>query len=186
MRINNRRKQAGFVLAVSMIFLIIMTMLAVTAIKKATMDEKVSGNLRAQNLAFDAAEKALRFCESNIELAAGDTEMCKMKLGATVLVIPPTRPYRDDDVNANFPIEWSNMDNWNERGPNNAVRLNGINAVPNVAMQPQCMIERWEMPSNRGEYPGEQFYPYVITARGVGSTATAVVWLQEVLRCGNY
>jgi len=186
MRINNRRKQAGFVLAVSMIFLIVMTMLAVTAIKKATMDEKVSGNLRAQNLAFDAAEKALRFCESNIELAAGDTEICKMKLGATVLVIPPTRPYRDDDVNANFPIEWSNMDNWNERGPNNAVRLNGINAVPNVATQPQCMIERWEIPSNRGEYPGDQFYPYVITARGAGSTGTAVVWLQEVIRCGNY
>ena len=186
MKINNRRKQTGFVLAISMIFLIVMTMLAVTAIKKATMDEKVSGNLRAQNLAFDAAEKALRFCESNIELAAGDKEMCNLKETATVSVISPTRSYRDDDINANFPIEWANMDNWNERGPNNAVRLNGINAVPNVATQPQCMIERWEMPSTRGEYPGEQFYPYVITARGVGSTGTAVVWLQEVLRCGNY
>ncbi len=70
MRNNFRAKQNGFVLAISMIFLIVMTMLAVTAIKKATMDEKVTGNLRAHDLAFHAAEKALRFCESNLDFSS--------------------------------------------------------------------------------------------------------------------
>jgi type IV pilus assembly protein PilX len=184
MTLNYRQKQAGFVLAISMIFLIVMTMLAVTAIKKATMDEKVTGNLRSQNLAFEAAEKALRFCESTLNLAAGSPKICQSKPGSTVPIYMTTRPYQSEDVTANFPEAWANDDNWFERGPNNAVRLSGVNIIPNVVTQPQCMIERWSMPDSRSNAM-EDFSPFVVTARGVGSVATAVVWLQEVIRCGN-
>lgn len=181
MRNNFRAKQNGFVLAISMIFLIVMTMLAVTAIKKATMDEKVTGNLRAHDLAFHAAEKALRFCESNLELAVGSLKMCQLRVGSTIIVAPSTKQPDMSDVTKNFPDQWTNTANWKNAGPHNATTLAGVNVIANVFSQPQCMIERWEMPNERGR----EFYPYVITARGVGSVDSAVVWLQEVIRCGN-
>lgn len=176
-------RQSGFVLAVSMIFLLVMTMLAVTAIRKATLGEKITGNLRMQDIAFQAAEKALRFCESNLVLTAGDTGMCQPADGATVAVIPSTLAPNAADVTANFPTAWQNMDNWKSSGLTSATTLSGPNVMENVAAQPQCMIERWEMPNSSQERQG--FDPYVITARGVGSVDTAVVWLQEVIRCGN-
>lgn len=184
MKSNFRQRQAGFVLAISMIFLIVMTMLAVTSIKKATMDEKVTGNLRSQNLAFEAAEKALRFCKSTLNLAAGSPKICTSKPDSIVPVYITTRPYQSENVTANFPEAWANYDNWFERGPNNAVRLSGVNVIPNVVTQPQCMIERWSMPGKRGDATHD-FSPFVVTARGVGNVANAVVWLQEVIRCGN-
>jgi type IV pilus assembly protein PilX len=181
MRPNLRHKQAGFVLAVSMIFLIVMTMLAVTAIKKSTLDEKISNTLRAQDLAFQAAEKALRFCERQIMLDIAVKEICTMRnpafrvnKGANIPPADSTNPM------ANFPMEWANMANWAEGAANGANRLDGVDKLPNVASQPQCMIERWET------LGGESRWPYVITARGVGSSDTAVVWLQAILRCGTY
>lgn len=176
-----KRQQNGFVLVVSMIFLIIMTMLAVTAIKKATLDEKVTGNLRAQDLAFQAAEKALRFCESNLVLAVGSLQMCQLRTGATVQVIPSKKEPDITDVTRNFPDEWSKAANWTGGGEFPATQLAGVNQISNVVEQPRCMVERWEIPNDRGK----DFYPYVITARGIGSVNTAVVWLQEVIRCGN-
>ncbi|MBC3874615.1 pilus assembly PilX family protein [Undibacterium flavidum] len=182
MRFNFIHRQQGFVLVVSMIFLIIMTMLAVTAIKKATMDEKVTSNLRAQDMAFQAAEKALRLCESSLILEIGDTNICKSRIGSTIPVIPSTRPSDVTNVNSNFPNQWSVASNWQDSGgAYPATRLIGASQLPNVVEQPRCMIERWEIPNERGK----DFYPYVITARGVGSSSTAVVWLQEIIRCGN-
>ena len=108
-----RKKEGGFVLAVSMIFLVVMTVLAITAIRKATLDEKVSGNLRAQEVAFQAAEKALRFCERVIDLAAGSTTICQTRNNTiTVYENPAGVEYNDEDVRQNFPTRWNQIANW--------------------------------------------------------------------------
>jgi type IV pilus assembly protein PilX len=180
MRELNLNRRRGFVLPVSMIFLIVMTMLAVTAIKKATLDEKVSMNLRAQDLAFQAAEKALRFCEQQLDLAVGSTKSCTTKNGVDILATGEPDPL---NPMSSFPMGWANMDNWADGAANGAVRLAGVNSIPNVSTQPQCMIERWAIPSRESK---SDRYPYVITARGVGSMNTAVVWLQAIVRCGNF
>jgi type IV pilus assembly protein PilX len=178
MKIGKNKNQRGFVLPVSMIFLIVMTMLAVTAIRKATMDEKIGGNLRAQESAFQAAEKALRFCERAIDLAAGSTTMCQMRAGSTVTVLPIDKEYRDADVKENFPEGWRVPSIWTSA---NAVTVSGVDELKGVASQPQCIVERWPLPGR-----DQNSWPYVITARGVGSVNTAVVVLQEIIRCGNY
>lgn len=171
-------KQRGFVLPVSMIFLIVMTMLAITAIRKSTLDEKVVGNLRAQESAFQAAEKALRFCERQIDLAAGSTNMCRLRPGSTVQIPANEVETNHDDVMANFPVRWKDKTVWNSAI---ALTVTGADQISGVASQPQCIIERWPL-QGRDQYS----YPYVITARGVGTVDTAVVMLQEIIRCGNY
>lgn len=175
---RNSAKQKGFVLPVSMIFLIVMTLLAVTAIRKSTMDEKVVGNLKAQESAFQAAEKGLRFCERQLDLAAGSTTMCQKRSGSNLQEVPNTQDSNTDDVKASFPIGWKDKTVWES---SYALTVSGSDMINGVASQPQCIAERWPIPGR-----GSANYPWVITARGVGSVDTAVVMLQEIIRCGNY
>lgn len=52
--------QRGATLIISLLILLVMTLIGVTAIQTTTMEEKMAGNMRDQNLAFQAAEAALR------------------------------------------------------------------------------------------------------------------------------
>lgn len=52
--------QKGAVLVVSLIILLLMTLVGITAMQVSTVQEKMASNLREQNIAFQAAEAALR------------------------------------------------------------------------------------------------------------------------------
>ena len=53
-------KQNGTVLIISMIILLIMTIIGLSSMRSTIMEEKMSQNVRDTNLAFEAAEAALR------------------------------------------------------------------------------------------------------------------------------
>ncbi len=53
-------RQRGVVLVTGLIFLVMMTLLGVTAMQTTMLEEKMAGNLRDEILAFQAAEAALR------------------------------------------------------------------------------------------------------------------------------
>lgn len=61
-----RKKQGGAVLAVGLVFLVLLTLLGVTAMQVTGMEERMAGNLRDRNLAFQAAEFALREGEESV------------------------------------------------------------------------------------------------------------------------
>ncbi len=161
-RIINRNRQRGFVLITSLIFLVVMTLLAATAIRRSTLGEKLSNNMREQNLAFQAAEVALRFCQTGYE---ADPK--------TITPIPA--------IAEGMPTMWDNINHWHD-GSGIAIKLPD-NTVRNVAQQPQCLIEEWDMAPGIGR--SSKGAVNLITARGVGSTTNAVVWLQVTLRDGN-
>lgn len=52
--------QKGVVLITGLVFLVMMTILGVTAMQNTVLEERMAGNLRDENLAFQAAEAALR------------------------------------------------------------------------------------------------------------------------------
>ena len=56
----------GSVLLVSLVLLLVMTVAGLTGVKMATLDEKVSGNYQDQQMAFYAAEAALKEAEQFI------------------------------------------------------------------------------------------------------------------------
>lgn len=58
--VNTRRRERGSVLAVTLLFLVILMLLAVTAMTSANMEERMAGNARDTAIAFQAAEAALR------------------------------------------------------------------------------------------------------------------------------
>jgi type IV pilus assembly protein PilX len=59
--------QAGAALVTGLIFLVILTLLGITAMQTSTMEERMSGNARDRNIAFQAAEAALRDAERDIK-----------------------------------------------------------------------------------------------------------------------
>jgi type IV pilus assembly protein PilX len=182
MLLTKRFSQSGFVLPTALIFLIIMTLIAITAIRRATSDEKISGNIRTQNIAFQAAESALRFCQRDLE-ASAPGGFLPLDAGVTMTasqipVLQYALPSGASPINPPMPSIWQDKANWTNV---NAFTL-PANTIINVTTQPQCMIEEWPF-QLAGK--AEVKKAYVITARGIGSVDTSVVWLQVIIRPGS-
>lgn len=59
--------QSGVVLIVSLIMLLLLTIIGVAGVQSTSLEEKMAGNKRDRNLAFQSAEAALRAGEARIE-----------------------------------------------------------------------------------------------------------------------
>jgi len=60
------RSQAGAVLIVSLVLLLVLTILGVAGVQNTTMEERMAGNYRDRFSAFQAAEAALRIGERTV------------------------------------------------------------------------------------------------------------------------
>ncbi len=63
----NRGRQTGAVLIVSLVFLLVITMLAVGSMQNTMLEEKMAGNTSDRNLAFQSTESAIREAEVLVE-----------------------------------------------------------------------------------------------------------------------
>jgi type IV pilus assembly protein PilX len=59
-RCSHAGGQRGSALVVALVFLLLMTMLGISAMQGSNLQERMAGNLRDRNMAFQAAEAALR------------------------------------------------------------------------------------------------------------------------------
>lgn len=64
------RRQRGAVLVVSLVILLVITMIAAGSMRGTILEEKMAGNTRDRNLAFQAAESAVREAEIFIDSVA--------------------------------------------------------------------------------------------------------------------
>lgn len=60
------KRQTGVVLVIGLVFLLIMTIIGVTAIRSSTMQERMAGNASDRNLVFQFAEAALQQGEDEV------------------------------------------------------------------------------------------------------------------------
>jgi type IV pilus assembly protein PilX len=58
------QQQQGVVLIITLLILLLLTVIGVNAMQTNTQEEKMAGNMRDRNLAFEAAEAALRDAEA--------------------------------------------------------------------------------------------------------------------------
>ena len=63
--------QSGAVLIISLIMLLLLMLIGTTSMQSTSLEEKMAGNSRDQNLAFQSAEAALRAGEARIETSDG-------------------------------------------------------------------------------------------------------------------
>ena len=72
---SSRRRSRGVVLVVALILLAVIGISSAMAMRLSVFGDIVSKNMRAQNLALQSAELALRFCERQVALDPGSVPM---------------------------------------------------------------------------------------------------------------
>jgi type IV pilus assembly protein PilX len=153
------RANHGIVLPLSLVMLVMITLLAVVAIRGVTTEERIAANLRSSSVGFEMAELALRHCEEIVwNGAAGAVRLDDVKFVEST----PLGTRWDPPSSAN--------PNWSD--PRALIPP----SVPPGVAAPRCMIE--EALGDSGGYTirfarGTRPTMYVVTARGFGdNTAT--------------
>lgn len=176
-------RQRGIVLIMALILLIMISLIATVAIRRATTGEQVSKGLRTQTVAFQAAETALRFCEDQI--------LKNTKVTSGTRTLEPA-DYPEDRRSS--PSLWKTRANW-ELSTGKAVAIdtavvNSTDAAARTlkdAVLPRCMVERLWLPSE----DGAEVEAFLITAVGYSPDyrtnakgtpdSGSEVWLQSTI-----
>lgn len=170
-RCAGRRFEGGTVLVVGLVFLLLMTLIGVTAFSVATQEERMAGNTRDRLRAFEAAEQALRECERYLSsplppvLSADGAAERGMYEAPDVDRSPPEKE------------KWETIA-W-DTDPTRQ-----LNGVPDVAEQPRCIVQRLARArssdaSLRAEAALAPALAYQVTGRGVGVNRSTVAVLQS-------
>ena len=79
MRISLQQRQAqrGMVLLVSLVFLLLLTLIGLSSMQSANLQEKMAGSVSLRNQSFQAAEAALRVGESAVQLDSYSLAVCR-------------------------------------------------------------------------------------------------------------
>lgn len=168
-------------LIIVLIMVVVIGLTSAAAIRNATSGEKLTDNIRLQNLAQQYAEAALRFCEAELSKADGTRT-----LGWNENEIIQTAAGTADAATG-----WGQTATWLGTGgaaasltlvPKSVIQ--SIDSAFKPPPQPQCVVEKQLM--------ADANVAYVITARGFSPGYTAdsatgrtlsgsVVWLQSMV-----
>lgn len=165
------RRQSGAAMVMGMILLVLLTLLGLTALGTSVMEERMAANARDRIRAFQAAEAALRHCESVVTPSTLFTNANGLYQPAA-----PGNPPR-----------WEVADVWT--GNNSIERpCAGATCLALLADQPRCIAEELDTVVQQGSLqvgkPGSSptYRFYRITARGVGTSDSTVVLVQSTLK----
>ena len=190
---NAPRHQAerGIVLVIALILLVIISLLAVTSLRNAGSSESVAGNVRTTELATQAADIALRHCESSAikitKLIANASDTSAQATYPTTLA--EANVQRVTTAGVSTADQWKSVSNWDST--TTAVFVLPSTLVGDTATYkrpPECMVE-----SLTGVTPTGPPASFVITARGFGPEVAAgtgrpagtVAWLQSTIEIQN-
>ena len=174
--------ERGIVLVIALILLVIISLLAVTSLRNAGSSESVAGNVRTTELATQAADIALRHCESS---AIKITKLIANASDTSAQATYPTTLVEANVERVTTADQWKSVSNWDST--TTAVFVLPSDLVGNTATYqrpPECMVE-----SLTGVTPTGPPASFVITARGFGPEVAAdpgrpagtVVWLQSTI-----
>lgn len=165
------RRQRGAALLTGLIFMVILTLLGITAARMAGLEERMSGNLRDRTLAMQAAEMALRDAEQDI-LTSGRIS------GLTNFVALCTNGLCYNGAAGYATPVWTNANYMTAAPSVEYGDFTGAADIAGLSNQPRYLIE-----GIRKTPPGgEVSYFYRITVRAQGANPNTVVWLQEVFK----
>lgn len=167
--INNHRHQVGVALITGLIFLVMLTLIAITAMQSTTLEERMAGNARSRDLAFQGAEAAVRAAEAVLA-------------GASLPAFNgSTAGYYAQLANGASSDYWKSTHNWAAQSVAFSGTLTGV-------QEARFVIEALPMSLGSGGDDSLVAKPlsggeiYRITARGIGIDGTSSVILQTTFR----
>ncbi|MCP5426739.1 MAG: hypothetical protein H6964_06100 [Chromatiaceae bacterium] len=190
MRIEPKR-QRGAVMIAALMILLLMTIFGISTMDTNILEEKMAGNMRDRNTAFQAAESALRAAEKWIAAQANLPDVRDISNSSDTSPL-----WALNSPDPQYPTITNGTPWWDERDAAwwaaNGVVLSGGQALPSVdaspggvAAQPVYLIEK--LPPSTESLEAAQSLDtsdiYLqVTARGVGGAASTVVVLQTVYK----
>jgi type IV pilus assembly protein PilX len=198
-------RQQGAVLIVALLFLVILTILGLTAMQGTTMEERMSGNSRDINVALQAAEAALRDARRDINRlpisgaarashvfgnAAGTPGTCNTADGAGLCrPLPPAYAGNSSDAIMPDPLIIDDQPAGTVAtygqftgAPPLRATVRGTRNAP-LAAQPRYLVELFCLPTRAVDSMGTQGVYckfYRITAQGFGVNPNSRITLQEM------
>ncbi|MEW6703549.1 MAG: PilX N-terminal domain-containing pilus assembly protein [Pseudomonadota bacterium] len=142
-------KQEGAALIVLLVMLVVVTMLALSGVRTTTMDERMAGNARDRDKAFQAAEAAVRACLNQVNTGAFPGEKVLSPVASDA---SPATPH------------WEVEANWSD--DTKSVEIDVGDST--LKEQPRCMVEA--LGAGSGSYR--------VTGKGLGGSSSTVVVLQ--------
>jgi type IV pilus assembly protein PilX len=178
-QILNFQQQRGAALITSLIILLVLTVLGVSAMSTSSLEELMAGNLRDQNLSFQAAEAALQDGERYID-GWGGTPPGASTSGTNNGV------YTTDQFGL-YESTAFNTSVWNNAvattyGADTGIAisdLGDVQALPMYIIEEEDFIAKDA--SFKAQTQREGAYYYRVTARGVGASSNAVTLLQTTV-----
>jgi type IV pilus assembly protein PilX len=177
-------KQRGVSLVIVLIFLVILSVLGVSAMQTSTLSSRIAKNELDRNLAFQAAESALRDGELDVRNQRFDRSLCdpatQVGCRSTLLsgrssfkaTCPLGRCVHNDGVSP-----WESTSVWDNSGVSVQYgTYTGAQALPLVGRQPRYLLE-----AVRPDGLGTAKPTYRITAVGYGASTSSQVMLQTVV-----
>jgi len=131
-----RGRQSGMSLFPAMMFLLVLAILGVAALNSTLMQEKMAGNTRDSNVAFQAAEAALRDAEADVAQNVTSGTVFSSTC-ATGLCTPPSTWPTPTSLDISKLVDWTNAETRRVYGSRT-----GAASLPDVAAQPLYVIEK--------------------------------------------
>lgn len=169
MSIQLPRRQSGAALVFGLLLLLVLTLLSVTAMQASSMQERLAGNTRDLNTAFQAAEAAIRNGE-------------RLLLQASLPAPGSNGWYHHSTAPA---PTWRDPAHWS--GGFHTQTLTGVQESWHLAAAPLFALEQLPpVPRSGGSLEAGAVVPdedmYRVTARAAGGSPGTVVVLQTTYR----
>jgi len=166
-------KQRGVALFISLVLLLVLTIIGVSAVQTTSLEERMARNSHDSVLAFQAAESALReaedFLATSINSTAGFTTAGTNGLWRAALYNEPER--------------WTQAGIWaGATSVEAAVEIDGVDEQPRFIIEWVATVQRANNPYLQGSSYATLFDRieiFRITARGIGGSPNARVVLQS-------
>lgn len=180
-------RQQGAALITGLIFMVVLTLMAVTAARMAGLEERMSGNMRDRSLAVQAAELALRDAEQDIRSSGRVSGITNFVSACTNGLCYNGIQGNANGTDWNITPAWSTVDmtaapdsvafgdNTGAADPGTP----GADLIAQLSASPRYIIEGIKKTPPGS---GQPVYYYRITVRAQGANPNTVVWLQEVFR----
>jgi type IV pilus assembly protein PilX len=174
-KLGQRRRSAGVALFISLVLLLMLTIIGVSAVQSTSLEVRMARNDHDSLLAFQAAESALRDAEDQLEGITAIVNFTDAGTNGLWTVADLGDPPRWEDPNV-----WDDAQSLSVVAPTN---------VPGVAGDPRYIIEHaatvireenaYQIDDPYGQSASDRIEVFRITARGIGGTEQSRVMLQS-------
>ena len=164
-----KARQSGVALITGLIFMVVMTIIVIAALRSATLEERMAANARNRQVGLQAAEAVLRDAETLF--AAGAVAAPFSPFTPASFTVGCTNGLCNRPASGTTP-RWQTVD-WSSAAATRTFAI-AASELDGVASQPRYIVEIVNVPINVGGGGICDKVLYRITARGVGMDNSTV------------